>query len=212
MPDTRYRKNDLATRQHTSPGRPPRSDHEIDAFRKHIGAQALGLYLGKGADAVSMREIARTAGCSPATLYAHFAGKADILLYLWAYVLDEMIATIEAATGSADGNALSEASHAFVDYWTANPERFRLVFMSAGVVRADVSTIMSDPRTKGHFDRFRDLLARAVPVMNSEVRARTDTLVAGLIGVSLCLVTIKDHDWPAASEMVDQIVRGATAL
>lgn len=211
MSDTRYEKNDPPTRQGALPGRPPRSDHEIEAFRTHIGAQALELYLRKGAEAVSMREIARTAGCSPATLYAHFAGKADILLYLWAFVLDEMIATIEAAAHSAESNALSEASRAFVGYWTAHPERFRLVFMSAGVARADVSTIMSDPRTKGHFDRFRDLLARAVPMTQTEVRARTDTLIAGLIGVSLCLVTIKDHDWPATAEMVDQIVRGATA-
>jgi AcrR family transcriptional regulator len=158
-----------------------------------------------------MREIARTAGCSPATLYAHFAGKADILLYLWAFILDEMIATVDAAASSTDGNALSKASQAFVGYWTAHPERFRLVFMSSGVARADVSAIMSDPRTKGHFNRFRDLLARAVPMPNREVRTRTDTLIAGLIGVSLCLVTIKDYDWPAAEEMVDQILRGATA-
>lgn len=210
MSDTRYEKMIRPPVRALCPDAPaqrPRDRSVPDAHRR-AGAGALSAQRRGGRFHARDRADGKL---FPATLYAHFAGKADILLYLWAFVLDEMIATVEAAASSAEGNALSEASQAFVGYWTAHPERFRLVFMSAGVARADVSTIMSDPRTKGHFDRFRDLLARAVPMTQTEVRARTDTLIAGLIGVSLCRVTIKDHDWPATAEMVEQIVRGATA-
>ena len=71
-------------------GRPPRSESDIADFRSKIAKQALAIYRAEGFDAVSMRRLAKEVGCAPMTIYAHFAGKQDILRYLWADVLADM--------------------------------------------------------------------------------------------------------------------------
>lgn len=57
--------------------REPRSVH-----RERIAAAASALFLERGAEAVSMDEIARAAGYSKATLYVYFANKEEIVCLL----------------------------------------------------------------------------------------------------------------------------------
>lgn len=189
-------------------GRPVQSDAQKAAFRDRVGAEALRLYIAEGLEALSIRRLAREVGCSPATIYAHFTGKPDILRFLWGFVLDEVAGQVRAEQGG-----LRAAAVCFTRYWLDHPERFRLVFMSSGVVRADVAEFVGDPRVAGYFGLFRGLLRRAAHdpdgLSDTEVAMRADTLVAGLIGIALCHLTIADHDWPEVEEMVDRLLRGA---
>lgn len=67
-----------------SPGRPP-----VPLDR--IVATALQLVDDEGADALSMRSLAQRLNSGTATLYRHFAGRADLV----AHVVDEVFGTIE---------------------------------------------------------------------------------------------------------------------
>ena len=188
-------------------GRPALTEAEIAKFRTTVGEQALLLYLQEGIEAVSIRRLSRSVDCSPATLYAHFSGKPDILRTLWGHVLDAVIERVETAINlAATEEKLRDASVAFVGYWIENPERFRLVFMADGVARADVSDFMKEDRVVGYFEVFRSLVRENARLAARDATAHADTLIAGLIGVAMCHITIRDYPWPAPKEMVETLV------
>jgi AcrR family transcriptional regulator len=192
-------------------GRPALTEAEIAKFRTKVGEQALVLYLEEGIEAVSIRRLSRSVDCSPATLYAHFSGKPDILRYLWGHVLDAVIERVETAINlAATEEKLRDASLAFVGYWIENPERFRLVFMTDGVARADVSDFMKEDRVAGYFEVFRSLVRENARLAARDTTAHADTLIAGLIGVAMCHITIRDYPWPAPREMVETLMRNVT--
>jgi AcrR family transcriptional regulator len=193
-------------------GRPPRSDSDIAAFRAKIAKRALAIYREEGFGAVSMRRLAKDVGCAPMTIYAHFDGKTDILRHLWADVLAEMADEIRAAAAlaSTPQTRLIAAAQAFTSYWTAHPDHFRLVFMSGDVARTDVETFVQDDRTQAHFAMFSDLVKHACPP-GCDVKPRSDALIAGLIGIALCINTIRDHSWSPAPQMIEQLLGSITA-
>ena len=188
-------------------GRPPRSESDIAQFRSKIAMQALAIYRAEGFDAVSMRRLAKEVGCAPMTIYAHFEGKQDILRYLWADVLVDMSGEIqnklELIVTPVD--RLQMAAQTFVMYWVEHPDHFRLVFMSNDVTRSDVSTFIMDDNTLAHFRMFSELV-QAVQQNDSKIKASTDTLISGMIGIALCLNTIRDYPWTDAAMMINSLL------
>ena len=193
-------------------GRPPRSETEILEFRTKVARHAMALYREEGFEAVSMRRLSKAVGCAPTTLYAHFAGKTEILMLLWAEVLAEMAAHVqESLRGPIEPTErLKIAVLAFVSYWVDHSDHFRLVFKSNDVGRSDVDSFMETDNALINFQMFEDLV-RDLDPKRKDVRLRTDTLVAGMIGVALCSITIRNYPWPTASTMTDQLLAGITS-
>ncbi len=69
---------------------------------KVLGAAAL--FADFGLDATKMEDVAAATGVPKATLYYHFAGKEDILAFLFSEILDEVARAVDAAV-AADGDA-----------------------------------------------------------------------------------------------------------
>lgn len=189
-------------------GRPPRSEMDILEYRSKIGKQALEIYREEGFGAVSMRRLAKEVGCAPMTIYAHFEGKTDILRYLWADVLAEMADEIRKRLKSivAPIERLQTAAQTFVAYWIDHPDHFWLVFMLNDVTRADVSTFVMDDKTLAHFMLFSVLVQEVFPD-DINVKVRTDTLISGMIGIALCMNTIRDYPWADAAVMTDRLLK-----
>jgi AcrR family transcriptional regulator len=183
-------------------GRPSRSDAAIRAAQSKIADHALRLFRDEGYEAVSIRRLAKEAGCAPMTIYAHFDGKIDILRYLWADVFGTLFTEIETTLEPIQSaqKQLQIAAEMFVAYWLKHPEHFRLVFMSNAVNRSDVSNFVQDDHTLAHFRFFYDLV-RAVLPDGVAAKPKTDTLIAGLIGIALCATTIRDYPWTDARDM-----------
>ena len=188
-------------------GRPPRSETDILEYRSKIGKRALEIYRAEGSAAISIRRLAKEVGCAPMTIYAHFEGKTDILRYLWADVLTDMSDEIQKKLKSvvAPVERLQTAAQIFVAYWIDHPDRFRLVFMSNEVTRADVSTFIMDDKTLAHFMMFSDLVEEVLPD-DSDVKVRTDTLISGMIGIALCVNTVPDYPWADPAGMTDKLL------
>lgn len=188
-------------------GRPPRSESDIAEYRSKIANHALEIYRAEGFEAVSMRRLAKEVGCAPMTIYAHFEGKQDILRYLWADVLADMSNEIQGKLERIDApvERLQMAAQTFVSYWVDHPDHFRLVFMSNDVTRSDVSTFVKDEDTLAHFRMFSELV-QVVLQDDSNVKASTDTLISGMIGIALCLNTIRDYPWTDAKVMTDRLL------
>ena len=188
-------------------GRPNMSAAEVARFRATVGAHALAIYRADGFDKLSMRRLAKEIGCSATTLYAHFNGKIDILMQLWADVLDELVAKVQDAQDDCASAAaqLTQASQAFVAYWVNEPEHFRLVFMSNDVTRADVEGFVTQPHAQSLLQTFSVLVAGTG---EQDVKRRTETLLVGLLGVCLCHNTLRGHDWTSSQQMVAHLVHG----
>lgn len=92
----------------TSPGR---RERKKAATRKAIGDAAIGLFLAKGFDAVSVREIADAADVSPTTVFAHFPCKEAIALDEDEDRRDELVAVV---TGRAVDCTIIDALHAYL--------------------------------------------------------------------------------------------------
>jgi AcrR family transcriptional regulator len=190
-------------------GRPPRSEEDVTKFRTKVSKGAMALYREQGFEAVSMRRLSKTIGCAPTTLYAHFSGKTEILMLLWSDILTEMAAHIELCLRpiSHPVDKLQTAAVIFVTYWIDHPDHFRLVFMSNDVGRSDVDGFLQNTDALQHFRVFDDLISD-LDQTNSPLRVQADTLIAGLIGLAMCLNTLHGYKWSVMSEMVNQLLTG----
>lgn len=101
------------------PGQPGRRERKKAATRKAIADAALVLFLDRGFDAVSVRDIADAADVSPTTVFAHFPCKEAIAVD----EDDEMREHLTAAVRDrADGVSIPDALRQFYreDAWHAD--------------------------------------------------------------------------------------------
>jgi AcrR family transcriptional regulator len=98
---------------------------------------AMELFSDRGLESVSMRAVAERIGVSAMTPYRYFADKAELLSGLWQFVLRSVFnQMVEAIRAHSDARSRVRASlSAFLDYWEANPEHYRLVYMTEQTTR-----------------------------------------------------------------------------
>lgn len=92
------------------------------------------LLVGKlGAEALTLREVARRAGVSHNAPYRHFKSKEDLVAALATEALEQLLASIRKATAAATGPSerLRAAAHAYLGFALSNPPRFGIMFRSA---------------------------------------------------------------------------------
>jgi hypothetical protein len=46
---------------------------------------------------------------------------------------------------------------------------------------------------------------------DSDVKASTDTLISGMIGIALCINTVRDYPWADATMMTDRLLTSIIA-
>jgi len=194
------------------PGRQPRSANQIEDTRAKIAAHALKLFQTEGYASVSIRRLAKEAGCAPMTIYAHFEGKIDILQHLWSDVLQTVFKQIRSdiKAGKTASERLIIASQSFVKYWLIHPEHFRLVFMSGDINRPDVSAFIQDDATLKHFDFFSDLVAAAL-TDDDGLKIKADALICSLIGIVFCKSTIADFPWTNEDPLIEVVIKSLIA-
>ncbi len=103
---------------------------EVEAFRARLCAAAERAFAERGADGVTLREIARAVGVSAMTPYRYFRNKDDILSAVRAAAFDrfsERMERAQASVGAAGrkGRAVGEAYLAFA---LEEPDAYRLMF------------------------------------------------------------------------------------
>lgn len=107
-----------------------RRDSERDALKATIIAAAAELFLEKGFDALSMRQVAARIGYSATTIYHHFLNKEDLLKA----VLDSAFASFEKEMRSAveaemePSRKMGALGKAYVRFGVAHPVHYQLMF------------------------------------------------------------------------------------
>ncbi len=134
----------MTTRKPSSPAQPaarPRVRRGIaadaDRLRGELLAAALALFIEGGLEAVTMRAVAAQVGVSAMTPYRYYADKGHLLRGIWQHALG---AAWNGMLGAAQGlpdvrDRIRAQVNAFIDYWEANPQHYRLVYMTEQTTR-----------------------------------------------------------------------------
>jgi AcrR family transcriptional regulator len=118
----------------------PRQQRHADVKQAIVWA-ARALILEKGPDNLSLREIARRIGHSPAGLYEYFGSKEEIVAAVAAEALGQLGGYLEhVPTSLPPARRLVELGLAYVEFARRHPERFLLVFSSLVSSRASPQT------------------------------------------------------------------------
>lgn len=119
---------------------------------------ALAIYREQGLDGLTMRAVAGHVGVTPMALYRYFTNKSELLGALGETVMGELLDAVRASIAPFERprEQLRAATEAFIAYWEAHPEHYRLVYGEAA--RPDQP--LSSPRLNDA-TVYRDLLAQA---------------------------------------------------
>ena len=112
---------------------------DADRLRDELVDAALALFMEDGLEAVTMRAVATRVGVSAMTPYRYFEDKGHLLRGIWQHMLGAAWqAMLAASQGLSDSHDRVRAQvNAFIDHWEANPQHYRLVYMTEQTTRLD---------------------------------------------------------------------------
>ena len=170
------------------------------------------------AAAVTLRAVARQAGISAPSIYAHFADREAILLAVVQEEFDAITAHL-AATAAADPvAALLAWCHAYLDYAAGHPQRYLVMFggiWNAQRAMADEVIARDDVAALGQA-ALADLVARVQACVTAGRSASTDVqadamvLWVALHGLAHQRIVSTALPWPPG--VADRLVRRLTYL
>lgn len=102
-------------------------------LRDEILDAAEQLLLATGSqEAVSIRGVADAVGVTPPSIYRHFADKAELIFQVCERHFDELDVHLRRVAGSIDDpvDRLAALGTAYVEFGVANPEPYRIMFMT----------------------------------------------------------------------------------
>ena len=119
----------------TDPENPPLSraltDDDLARFQAQLCDVAEVMFAERGAEQVSMRQIAAALGVSPMTPYRYFASRDDILAAVRIRGFERFADQLEAAYAATPGDAAAKAAaagRAYLDFALSNANTYRLMF------------------------------------------------------------------------------------
>lgn len=179
-----------------------RTSYHHGDLRATILAQAAAMVAERGADGISLRELARAAGVSHAAPAHHFTDRRGLFTALAAEGWRKLAVALEGARP-----AFLEAAVAYVGFAFAHPGHYAVMF--------DRSLIDSaDPALKQAEAAARAELRRGVETL-TDPRAETDPEAAALAAWSLVhgFVMLRlNHVIPTAADPVEDVARIARML
>jgi AcrR family transcriptional regulator len=104
------------------------SPDDIQQFREAMRRVAENAFATRGAQGVTMRELAKELGCSAMTPYRYFRDKDEILAMVRAAAFNRFAARLEAAAKISAGTDHSAVSEAYVAFALDEPHAYRLMF------------------------------------------------------------------------------------
>ena len=173
-----------------------------------VAAERLLLQTGDQA-AVSIRAIADAVGCTPPSIYLHFADKVQLMLAICERHYRELGAAMVAAAGEADDPvfALRRLGHAYIDFGLEHPEHYRIMFMT----RIEDTSPGAKERmlAAAAFGTLLAIVERGISA--GALRPLDPLLIASSLwvavhGVTSLLLTIPEPPWPDADTLIDAVL------
>lgn len=179
-------------------------DVEISDRRNEILNVAQALFVEKGIDGVSTREIAARVGIRQPSLYAHFPTKADLLAQVCLRAFKDLEVALERA-GNAQGSPeqrLRVLFSAYIDFGINHPSAYRIAFMERmpdipsknqhGVLEAGISA----------FSVLQEVVGKIV-ADSTNARLTAESLWCSLHGLVSLLIIRDEFPWHDRSSLVE---------
>lgn len=183
--------------------------------RAEILAAAERIFVEHGYEGATIRKIADEVGLSSTALYMHFAEKSEILQEICRQAFVALLEVNRAILAEPDEPEarLRRMMRAYVDFGFANPNAYRLVYMTRPIELRDGA--QSAAREMG-FDLFRSFeevveAAAAKGRLRGEPRATAQALWAGGHGVVSLMITKPYFDWVERETLVTTLLEGLFA-
>ncbi|MEP3226525.1 MAG: TetR/AcrR family transcriptional regulator [Parasphingorhabdus sp.] len=199
-----------AHQQSRGRGRPFKSQDEREAMKMHIAETAQRLFQEEGYALVSMRRLAKEAGCSPMTLYKYYDGKIAILQTLWAVVFKDLFDQLRAQLNNEPDakQRMRIACNHYVGYWVRHPEHYRMVFMAEGVSQSEVSLFVNGMEVGTGFDLLLQIITEGLNKVGDGMLEKTaiDLVMGSLHGIAHNHITISGYPWSDPAAMIDMLI------
>ncbi len=172
--------------------------------RAAIFAAARALIVERGVAGLSLREVARRAGFSPASLYEYFSGKDDLVAAVAAEALEQLAAALrQVSPRLPPRQRLVAIGVAYVAFAHRFPEQFQLIF---GRLPSGRSSLRQPPDARSPYRILLDAVRAALD--SGAIRARPGygleeiaygiwALVHGMALLQLTHLRQHDADFPA---------------
>jgi AcrR family transcriptional regulator len=163
-----------------------RAYHHGDLRRTLLDA-SIALIVERGLDQLSLREVARRAGVSPAAPYHHFATRQELLEALavegFVMLAESMRASLEAVADQGSVERFRATGVGYIRFALAHPAHFRLMFRPSLV---PVSAVASSAKGAAQADSFQILLDAVDDTLKDQsIRAHLDRRGLALVAWSL---------------------------
>ncbi|WP_292225349.1 TetR/AcrR family transcriptional regulator [Brevundimonas sp.] len=175
--------------------------------RGEILAAAERIFVEFGYEGATIRKIAEEVGLSSTALYMHFADKGEILQEICRVAFEELIASTEnlASEDRPPEVRLRGMIDAYVDFGFANPNAYRLIYLTRPVEARDGAQTLAQELGYNVFVAFEDVVAQTVASgrMSGEPRAIAQSIWAAAHGVVSLMITKTYFPWADRQLVVD---------
>ena len=175
--------------------RKPQTPAEQAQTRDRILQVAREVYDTEGYEAVTMRNIARRSGYSPAALYRYFSNHLELVRGIWQDAVDRMRDDAEAVFAAHDDplERVVAVLRSYANFAATEPAAFRSTFLQtqvrgedAGVFQREGPLPNLDPREGTSYRLLREALSQAIAagrIMRMDVDMAAQTLWGTIHGI-----------------------------
>ncbi len=180
-----------------------------ESLRQEITSAARDLFVREGYANVSMRKIANKTGYSPTAIYLHFRDKGDLLHQICEQTFADLARNIMAIHVLSDGplEKLRSGMREYVHFGLKHQSEYELVFITP--LREDVKGEYASSNGKIAFDTMTSVVSECVSanlLKSNDVTLISQTLWAGIHGVTALLISHKDFPFVDRAELIDSTI------
>jgi len=186
-----------------------RLDADKENLRGEILDAAREMFVAEGFANVSMRKIAEKIGYSPTTIYLYFKDKADLLHQIceesFAQLARNILSIQHLSANSLE--KLRMGLREYINFGLKHPSHYEIVFIVPLKVSFEVG--YEDSQGKIAFETLRHNVSQCVDdklLKNNDVELISQTLWAGIHGVTSLLITHCDFPFVEREKLVESVI------
>lgn len=181
----------------------PLTEEEQAARRHEIFHRVVSIFLRKGFQETSMREIAEAAGLGKSTLYDYFKTKDDILLYFFEDQLNDLTETAQqiAMQNKAADQRLRQITQMHMEFLQANKSLFMKMSLEIQRLKLESQKKIQEKR-HAYQDLIRALIDEGI--REGAFRKVDSLLAARILITSLAPVVYTSRPTGSLQEMVKE--------
>jgi len=190
-------------------GRKPKGEGHVR--RAEILAAAERIFVEHGYEGATIRKIADEVGLSSTALYMHFSEKSEILHEICRGAFEQLISDNRKimTDHGAPEDRLRAMLQAYVDFGFANPNAYRLIYLTRPVEARDGAESTAQQMGSELFRAIEDVLeeiSNAGRLKITDHRLAGQVLWGGVHGIVSLVITKPYFDWSESSALTRTMI------